>query len=220
MLPLKYPSIYQGFRFFITGRYKTPLKSAFSIAGYSVDGIQAYDFYLDFTSANPTNKFAESIWAKEKIDDIERHIAVFGETDSLKNLDIEISLKYNIRCKYTAYIADYTTLPPTRVIGEEEFVPVAKSYLIGNYPNPFNSATTIQFYLDREVEGIKYKFLRIYNLLGQLVAVIDISHLVPAVHALKFDGRDNWGNELPSGIYICQLVAGQEISTIRISLVK
>ena len=220
MLPSKYPSIYQGFRFFITGRYKTPLKSAFSIAGYSVDGIQAYDFYLDFASANPTNKFAESIWAKEKIDDIERHIAVFGETDSLKNLDIEISLKYNIRCKYTAYIADYTTLPPTKVIGEEEFVPVAKSYLIGNYPNPFNSATTIQFYLDREVEGFKYKFLRIYNLLGQLVAVIDISHLGPGMHTLKFDGRDNWGNELPSGMYICQLVVGKEISTIRISLVK
>lgn len=220
MLPIKYPSIYQGFRFFITGRYKLPGKSAFSIAGYSTDGLQAYDFFLDFTAATDKNKFAESIWAKEKIDDIERHIAVFGETDSLKKLDIEISLKYNIRCKYTAYIADYTTLPPTGINEEQEFVPIAKSYLIGNYPNPFNSTTTIRFYLDREVEGIKYKFLRIHNLLGQLVAVIDLNHLGPGMHTIKFDGRDNWGNELPSGIYICQLVDGKNISTIRISLVK
>ncbi|NWG75035.1 MAG: T9SS type A sorting domain-containing protein, partial [Rubrivivax sp.] len=141
-------------------------------------------------------------------------------TDSLKKLDIDISLKYNIRCKYTAYIADYTTLPPTRVIAEHEFVPVAKSYLISNYPNPFNSTTSIRFYLDNEIVGIKYRFLRIYNLLGQLVAVIDISHLGPGVHTIKFDGRDNWGNELPSGMYICQLVVGKNISTIRISLVK
>lgn len=220
ILPAKFPSIYRGFRFFLTGRYHLPVKSAFSIAGYSATGIQAYDFYLDFANANPQNKFAESIWAKEMIDEIERQIAVFGETDSLKKLDIDISLKYNIRCKYTAYIADYTTLPPTRVIAEQEFVPVAKSYLIGNYPNPFNSTTSIRFYLDKETEGIKYKFLRIYNLLGQLVAVIDISHLGPGMHTIKFDGRDNWGDELPSGIYICQLVVGKNSSTIRISLVK
>ncbi|MDZ7342690.1 MAG: VIT domain-containing protein, partial [candidate division KSB1 bacterium] len=220
MLPSKFPSIYRGFRFFLTGRYHTAFKSAFSIAGYSATGIQAYDFYLDFAAANLKYRFAESIWAKEMIDDIERQIAVFGETDSLKKLDIELSLKYNIRCKYTAYIADYATLPPTRVITEEDFVPIAKSYLIGNYPNPFNSTTSIQFYLDRAAEGIKYKFLRIYNLLGQLVAVIDISHLGPGMHIIKFDGRDSWGNELPSGIYICQLVVGKEVSTIRISLVK
>jgi len=220
ILPPKCPSLYQGNRFFITGRYKNPGLSAFSIAGYSTQGMNAYDFYLDFTTATNKNKFAESLWAKEMIDQIERQIAVYGETDSLKNLDIDISLKYNIRCKYTAYVADYETTLPTKVIEEQEFVPVAKSYLIGNYPNPFNSTTFIRFYLDNDVAGIKYKFLRIYNLLGQLVAIIDLSHLGPGMHTIKFDGRDNWGNELPTGIYICQLVVGKEISTIRVSLVK
>ena len=220
ILPQKYPSVYQGHRFFVTGRYKIYGKSAFSIAGYSTEGLQAFDFFLDFANSSNKNKFAESIWAKEMIDEIERQIAVFGESDSLKNLDIEISLRYNIRCKYTAYIADYKTLPPTKVIAQEDYVPVVKSYLIGNYPNPFNSTTYIRIYLDRDIEGVKYKLLRIYNLLGQLVAVIDISHLGPGMHTIKFDGRDNWDNELPSGIYICQLVVGKEISTIRVSLVK
>jgi hypothetical protein len=50
--------------------------------------------------------------------------------------------------------------------------------------------------------------------------VIDLSHLGPGFHAIQFDGKDYWGNELPSGIYICQLVVGKKISTIRISLVK
>ena len=219
-LPQKYPSVYQGCRFFIAGRYKNYGTSAFSIAGLSTQGVAAYDFFLDFSSQTTANKFSESIWAKEMIDEIERQIDVYGETDSLKQLDIELSLQYNIRCKYTAYIADYTTLPPTRVAEDQDYVPVPKSYLVGNYPNPFNSMTTIRFYLDRDVVGTKYKFLRIYNMLGQLVMVIDISHLGRGFHSIQFDGKDYWGKELPSGIYICQLVAGKEISTIRISLVK
>jgi flagellar hook assembly protein FlgD len=95
-----------------------------------------------------------------------------------------------------------------------------ESYLIGNYPNPFNPTTTIQFYLAPTAELIKYKFIRIYNLLGQLVSVIDISYLNTGTHALKFNGMDFNGNPLPSGMYLCQLVVGSEISTIRINLVK
>jgi Ca-activated chloride channel family protein len=220
ILPQKYPSVYQGHRFFVTGRYKNPGSSAFSIAGYSTEGIQAFDFFLDFANSSNKNKFAESIWAKEMIDEIERQIAVFGESDSLKNLDIELSLKYNIRCKYTAYVADYETTGPTKVIGEKVNISLPRSYLIGNYPNPFNCSTVITIYLDKDAEGITYKFLRIYNLLGQLVAVINLSHLGPGMHTIKFDGRDNWGHELPSGIYVCQLLVGKGVSTIRISLVK
>ena len=76
-------------------------------------------------------------------------------------------------------------------------------------------------FLDNEVDISENKFIRIYNLLGQLVAVIDISHLGSGVHTIKFDGRDNWGNDLGSGIYFCQLVIGRKVqSTFRISLVK
>jgi Ca-activated chloride channel family protein len=220
ILPQKYPSVYQGNRFLITGRYKNPGMSAFSIAGTSVAGLQAFDFFLDFAVATNTHKFVQSIWAKEMIDDIERQIAVYGETDSLKNLDIDLSLKYNIRCKYTAYVADYETTGETKIKEQKEYVPIVKSYVIGNYPNPFNSSTYIQIQLDKDAIGIKYKFLRIYNLLGQLVVVIDLSHLGPGIHTIKFNGRDNWGNELPSGVYICQLVVGKRVSTIRVSLVK
>ncbi|MCU0644746.1 MAG: VWA domain-containing protein [bacterium] len=219
-LPQKYPSVYQGCRFFIAGRYKNYGTSAFSIAGFSTEGVKAFDFFLDFTNQKAANKFSESIWAKEMIDEIERQIDVYGETDSLKQLDIKLSLQYNIRCKYTAYIADYTTLPPTHVAEEQDYVPMPKSYLVGNVPNPFNSITTIRFYLDRDVAGIKHKFLRIYNMLGQLVMVIDLSQWGPGFHSIQFNGKDYWGNALPSGIYICQLVAGKTISTIRISLVK
>ena len=184
-----------------------------------MDGVQAFDFNLDFTGATDANKFAETIWAKEKIDDIERQIAVYGETHFLKNLAIDLSLTYNIRCKYTAYVADYQTTD-VESTPDQDYLPIVNSYIIGNYPNPFNSRTIIQFYLDGESAKIEHKFIRIYNVLGKLVAVIDINHIGPGLHTIRFDGRDGFGNELPSGIYFCQLVVGEVRSTIRISYVR
>ncbi|MBD3288545.1 T9SS type A sorting domain-containing protein [candidate division KSB1 bacterium] len=92
--------------------------------------------------------------------------------------------------------------------------------LMQNYPNPFNPTTHIQFYLDENAGHFGQKFIRIYNMLGQLVAIIDISKLGPGMHTVIFNGMDFWGNPLPSGVYICQLVAGNQMSTIRVSLMK
>ena len=220
VLPETFPTIYEGFRFFLTGRYSTPGKSAFSIAGQSVQGTQAYDYRLDFATVATPNHFAERIWAKEKIDAIERQIAVYGETDSLRQLDIDISLKYNIRCKYTAYIADYENMATSLRPVVEEIPTPQQSMIIANYPNPFNASTNIRFFLGDDATHIGRKFIRIYNLIGQLIAVIDISHLKPGMHTITFHGRDMFGNELPSGVYFCRLIVGDHISTIRLNYVK
>jgi hypothetical protein len=108
ILPQTLQSVYNGSRFFITGRYKTPAVSSMSIAGYGTGGPRFFDYALNFTPEKTANKFVERFWGKEKIDALERQIAVYGATDSLKQLAIKYSLLYNIRCQYTAYIADKT----------------------------------------------------------------------------------------------------------------
>ena len=61
--------------------------------------------------------------------------------------------------------------------------------------------------------------LKIYNLLGLLVAVIDISHLRAGGHG--FDGLDRYGRMLPSGLYLVRLQINNRIAkTLRIHLVK
>ena len=64
--------------------------------------------FSSHSRSDKSNSFAAKLWAKEKIDDIERTIDIDGATDSLKALDINLSLQYRIRCMYTAYIADKT----------------------------------------------------------------------------------------------------------------
>lgn len=217
-VPEKIPVTFAGSSFFIAGRYKNPGVSPLSIAGYSAKGTTAFDFRLDFSADTLNNRFAESLWAKEKIDQLERQIEIYGETSPLKTELISLSLKYNIRCRYTAYIADYKT--PATDVKTEKSIAIPQSFIAGNYPNPFNPATKIRLFLSDASRG-KIKFVRVYNLLGQLVALIDITGLNPGWNEVYFNGRDLYGSTLPSGIYFVRLQIGEEVvSTFRINLIK
>jgi len=73
-----------------------------------------------------------------------------------------------------------------------------------NYPNPFNPETTIQFELPQNT----HVRLEIYNLLGQRVTTLLDKHKPAGHHTLKWDGKDQMGNDVASGIYFYKLVAG------------
>jgi hypothetical protein len=217
--PEKVPTTYAGSYFHTVGRYHNPGKSAMSIAGTSASGnMTAYNFFLDFSNEKVPYKFAEDLWAKAKIDALEWETEIYGETEDLKAELIRISLQYVIRCRYTAYIAD-----PENIYTHAELPPegaISASLLKNNYPNPFNPTTTLRFFIDAPDAG-KVKLLKIYNLLGQLVRVIDISRWAEGWHHVQFDGQDWLGNLLPSGTYIVQLQIGnQRVNSIRMSLVK
>ena len=217
VVPLKTRSTYAGSYFFMAGRYNSSGSSALSMAGNNPAGFKAYNFTLDFADKHNQNKFVEFLWAKEKIDALEWEIEIYGETPVLKDSLIELSLKYNIRCRYTAYIADYKTIA-TSLIEEQEIVPL--SYIAGNFPNPFNPETHIRIFIDQQSLG-KVMLLKIYNILGQLVAVIDISNLQPGWHNVLFNGKNILGNRLASGVYIVQFQIQNRIAgSIRIHLIQ
>jgi len=253
ILPEKVPAIYAGSYFFTTGRYSAPGSANFSISGLSTEGIKIFDGQLDFTSRRSKHRFVRSLWAKETIDELERQMALSGEVDPLlKEQVVALSQTYNLRSRFTAYIADYQTLyvpeeelfeftdggffassevglEPTAISGPvdievedtaESALPLSPSFIAGNYPNPFNAGTTIRLFLADAANG-RTKLLKIYSALGQLVAVIDISHLPSGWHELPFDGTDLFGRPLGSGIYFVQLqIHNRAVSALRISLLK
>jgi hypothetical protein len=86
--------------------------------------------------------------------------------------------------------------------GSEETLP--KKYSLGqNYPNPFNPATTISFSLAQS-EKVK---LKIYNLLGQEVLTLLNGEKPAGTHQIVWDGRDENGITVASGIYFYKLEA-------------
>jgi len=219
VIPKKSPSTYAGSQFFTTGRYKNSGESSLSIAGTNVNGTTAYNFRLEFSDETDANTFIESLWAKETIDEIEREIEIYGENAELKDSLIAVSLRYNIRCRYTAYIADYEDAITDVEVNKTEVL-IPNSYIAGNYPNPFNPSTNIRFYISPDAVG-KVKLIKIYNTIGQLVAVIDVSHLKQGWSEVVFNGKDIHGNSLSSGVYIVGLQIGNNLyNTVKISLIK
>ncbi len=218
LLPKKIPATCAGRYFFTTGRYQRTGESSLTLGGQSISGPAVYAFRLNYSNSTVFNKFAESVWAKEKIDELERKVMIYGEKSAWRDSLIDLSLTYNIRCRYTAYVADYKN-EYTRV---ERQTPVAvpRSYVAGNYPNPFNPGTFIRVVLGPASVKAGVKLLRIYNSLGQLVAVIDLTRLGEGEHVVRFEGVDHAGRPLPSGVYIARLQVGRQVSTIRMMLVK
>jgi hypothetical protein len=97
----------------------------------------------------------------------------------------------------------------TSGIGDKPVEIPAELTLGDNYPNPFNPTTAILFGLPKSsrVE------LTVHNVLGKKIATLVDGNLTVGMHRAIWDGRDNTGRELPSGIYLYKLKAdGKELS--------
>jgi hypothetical protein len=73
--------------------------------------------------------------------------------------------------------------------------------LFQNFPNPFNPVTEIRFFLDKsqDVE------LKVYNPLGQLIRSLVQNQMPAGFHTVAWDGTNNDGHQVPSGVYIYTL---------------
>ncbi len=105
--------------------------------------------------------------------------------------------------------------------GELPSVPIAFE-LSQNYPNPFNPSTTIKFTLPSLEDGgsTLSTTLKIYNVLGKVVRTLIDEPMSPGVHHKIWDGRDEEGNQVASGIYFYRLRAGALQDTKKMVLMK
>ncbi|ARA91750.1 hypothetical protein AWN76_000260 [Rhodothermaceae bacterium RA] len=87
-----------------------------------------------------------------------------------------------------------------------------------NYPNPFNPTTTIAFELTRaEASPVS---LVVYNLLGQEVRTLIQGALPAGTYTVEWDGRDNAGAPVSSGVYLYRLTQGDQMQTRSMVLMK
>ncbi len=94
----------------------------------------------------------------------------------------------------------YGIFVPTGVLSESL---VPGFMLRGNYPNPFSNTTTIEYYLQSPAAAQ----VTVYNVLGQHVAQILQPALVAGRQTIVWNGIDDAGRKLPSGIYFYKLEA-------------
>ncbi len=87
---------------------------------------------------------------------------------------------------------------------------VAGTHLAPNYPNPFNPKTTLPFSLAAPAQVR----LAIYDVAGRLQRTLVDAHLAAGEHWVNWDGRDEGGTELASGVYFSRFEAGA-VSEVR-----
>jgi hypothetical protein len=94
----------------------------------------------------------------------------------------------------------------------DDFVDLPSEFgLIGNYPNPFNAATTINY----ELPTVSHVTLDVYNILGEKVATLVDQKQQAGCRSVTWEASD-----ASSGVYFYKLTAGDYTQTRRMMLVK
>ncbi|MBN1560822.1 CotH kinase family protein [candidate division KSB1 bacterium] len=113
--------------------------------------------------------------------------------------DIEIALQEDVTV--TAHVQESATHVENRAImaGIEAMQPHVM--LDANYPNPFNSSTEIHYSIDRPGVGQ----IDIYSILGSKVRTLVDQHLQAGDHRTSWDGTNERGEVVASGLYVVRL---------------
>jgi hypothetical protein len=88
--------------------------------------------------------------------------------------------------------------------------------ILGNTPNPFNPSTTISFSLPRSGRAE----LAVYSATGQRVRTLLSDALSAGSHSVTWDGRDDSGKPVSSGLYFSRLTTGKQTATGKMLLMK
>ncbi len=85
-----------------------------------------------------------------------------------------------------------------------------------NYPNPFNMSTTIGYSIDKA--GTME--MKIYNSIGQEIRTLVRGHSTPGRHTVVWDGTNDHGDIVTSGVYFVRLHQGDRVKTSQLLLIK
>jgi len=103
----------------------------------------------------------------------------------------------------------------------EKLLPPAETKLLPNYPNPFNPETWIPFQLAEPANVV----ISIYNVRGQLVREIELGEMSAGAYvnrdkAVYWNGRNDWGEKVSSGLYFYRLEAGDFSAVRKMAIMK
>jgi flagellar hook assembly protein FlgD len=88
--------------------------------------------------------------------------------------------------------------------------------LLRNSPNPFGASTTIPFALAAAGRAT----VRVFDVAGGLVAVLQDGPLPAGNHSVVWDGREATGRRVAPGVYFARLTTAETTATVRMTLAR
>lgn len=117
----------------------------------------------------------------------------------------------------------YMVGSPTALPEAKESKQVIDFILSQNYPNPFNTTTLIPFRVNSKQLKVNSPIptsLKIYNIKGQVVKTLVDREKLPGEYQVVWDGKNDSGKEVSSGVYFCRLKFGTLSETRKLVLIR
>ncbi len=143
-----------------------------------------------------------------------------GETiefKALANNGLITSLQPSLQSVPGSTIGNYNAGEFYTLTSGSHSVPALTTRLLSISPNPFKAATTINLNIGKDTEQVS---LEIFNIRGQKVRTIYSGTMSYGTQAIMWDGIDDRGFSIASGLYFCRLTAGKNVQTLKIMVLK
>jgi hypothetical protein len=187
---------------------------------------------LTVTIVGDNTFFAESstmadvrlVRGAETIQPVSGETTSFGVMTAIFNIDSSAAVgKWDVHVQQEGELGEVVLLngftiesgTVLAVQGATDEVP-ADFEMSQNFPNPFNPSTEIQFQIPRK-EHIE---IRIFNLLGEKVRTLVDDEYGSGYHRLNWNGKNDYGIDMPSGIYFYRIAAGSFVDIKKMSLLR
>lgn len=203
IFPNPLPNLYLGNQMILCGRYHQPSDISLNISGYVLGSQVNYQYQHQLSSVeNSDLQFVMKVWAKLKIEHL---MAIYyqlnpnsPEAVALHDQIVQISVDYGVLCSFTSFSGGEVEV-------SEDIVPAVLHPLQikSCSPNPFRSRIDLRVMLNDAKKGSLS--LKIYNLRGQLLKTLSLIADKTGEYVLSWDGCDENGREVASGVYLCKV---------------
>jgi len=213
------PNLYIGQQMIVSARYLQPGQVEINLNGtaFTHPVVYQYEVNLSDTAAN-RYQFLTKIWAKQKIENMLVQYYSYDPNSAqalaIKEQIVWLSVNYGVISPFTSFN------PPIGIEEDEELLTYTPNSfeLIGNFPNPFNSTTKIQFKVNQFAPGIVK--IKIFDSLGQLMQILTIQVNGEGIYEVLWDGKLFNGQEAASGLYIYIIDFGNTVLGGKMMLIK
>lgn len=109
----------------------------------------------------------------------------------------------------TEQFVNYYKRPATGVAGDPKTsLPPIETAILANRPNPFGNKTVLEY----QLKSAGTVSLNVYDLCGRMVKTLFSGQVPAGKYSAIWDGTNSSGKKMPSGVYICRLVAENKMS--------
>ncbi|MCF7911230.1 MAG: T9SS type A sorting domain-containing protein [Candidatus Cloacimonetes bacterium] len=208
------------YSFRVTAVYGDSESEMSNTAEVSISLIPPADFTAEIEGGNVYCQWQAPEGTNVSLYRVYRDSELIIQTEEVECLDELASSGLHVYWVTALYNDAYETAPSNEVeinlVVSEDQNEVSGTMQLSNFPNPFNPQTKISFLLTKSAD-VK---LEIYNLKGQKIRELVSEHLQASEYSLIWDGRNDRGKLMPSGIYLYSLKTGEHSVIRKMNLLK